>query len=71
MTMSQQVVTLLVQSNTRGAAVLHPMFEGKIEYMPLVRLTPMALEMDHRDYTTRVCRGEVWALSHPLINEAQ
>jgi hypothetical protein len=47
MTMSQQVVTLLVQSNTRGAAVLHPTFEGKIEYMPLVRLTPMALEMDH------------------------
>jgi hypothetical protein len=42
--------------------------------MPLVTLTPVALEMeemDHRDYTNRVCRGEVWAMSYPLINEAQ
>jgi hypothetical protein len=39
--------------------------------MPLVTLTAVALEMEHRDYTTRVCRGEVWAMSHPLINEAQ
>jgi hypothetical protein len=39
--------------------------------MPLVTRTPVALEMDHRDSTNSVGRGEVWALSHPLINEAQ
>jgi hypothetical protein len=39
--------------------------------MPLVTLTAVALEMKYRDYTTRVCRGEVGALSDPLINEAQ
>jgi hypothetical protein len=39
--------------------------------MPLVTLTPVALEMEHRGSTNRVCRGEVWAMSHPLINEAQ
>jgi hypothetical protein len=39
--------------------------------MPLVTLTPVALEMEHRGSTNSVCRGEGWALSDPLINEAQ
>jgi hypothetical protein len=38
--------------------------------MPLVTLTPVALEMEHRGSTNSVYRGGVWALSHPLINEA-
>jgi len=29
------------------------------EAMPLVTRTPLAWEMDHRDFTNRVCRGEV------------
>jgi hypothetical protein len=39
--------------------------------MPLVTLAPVALEMEHRYLTNSLRRGEVWALSHPLINGAQ
>jgi hypothetical protein len=30
----------------------------EIEYIPLVTLTPMALEIDHHDLTNRVCADE-------------
>jgi hypothetical protein len=39
--------------------------------MPLVTLTPVALEMEHRGSTNSVWRGEVGALSDPPISVAQ
>jgi hypothetical protein len=48
-------LTLLVKSRTRGKAVLHTTFGGRGDRnIPLVTLTPMALEIALRDLPNRV-----------------
>ncbi len=50
----KEVVTLLGKSKMRGQAVLHTMKAGETEDIPLVKLTPIVLEMGHRNLTNRV-----------------
>jgi hypothetical protein len=53
----KDVVTLFVKSRTRGKAVLDTTFGGRGDRnIPLVTLTPMALEIALRDLPNRVCR---------------
>jgi hypothetical protein len=57
--------TLLVKSKMRGKAVLHTthLKAREIEYLSPVTLTPMALEIGHRDLTNRVNR----VLDHDVL----
>jgi hypothetical protein len=55
-------VTLLVKSKCAEKRSYIERLKGKeIAYIPLVTLTPMALEIGHRDLPNRVSRGQVWA----------
>jgi hypothetical protein len=45
------------QSLDKRSCLLH-LKARETEYIPLVKLTPMVLEIDHRDLTNRVCLGE-------------
>jgi hypothetical protein len=55
MRVSQEVVTLLVKSNTRGAALLHVTVEGKKTVdLPLMKLRSKAWEIGYEDVTHRV-----------------
>jgi hypothetical protein len=56
--------TLLVKSRTRGKAVLHTTFGGRGDRnIPLVTLTPMALEIALRDLPNRVTTSFMLARS--------
>jgi hypothetical protein len=59
-TMTQDVVTLLVKSKSRGKAVLHTTVESQGGHgVLLVTRIPKALKIGRRDLTNRVSHGQV------------